>query len=123
MSVSCKNKFFFCIFSTNLILLSVSGKVSARKVTITGPRGSLTREFRHLMVDISMPSKSTIKVEKWFGKRKELAAVRTVCSHIENMIKGVTKVRKTKIRTKYLELNCETWIKLKLVHWNDMCCS
>lgn len=33
-----------------------------------------------------------LKVEKWFGTKKELAAVRTVCSHIENMIKGVTKV-------------------------------
>jgi len=30
-------------------------------------------------------------VEKWFGTKKEIAAVRTVCSHIENMIKGVTK--------------------------------
>jgi ribosomal protein L6P/L9E len=35
-----------------------------------------------------------LKVEKWFGTKKELAAVRTVCSHIENMIKGVTKVCK-----------------------------
>jgi large subunit ribosomal protein L9e len=40
-----------------------------------------------------MPNPTTIKVEKWFGKRKELAAVRTVCSHIENMMKGVTKVK------------------------------
>jgi large subunit ribosomal protein L9e len=34
-----------------------------------------------------------IKVEKWFGTKKEIAAVRTVCSHIENMLKGVTLVR------------------------------
>lgn len=36
-----------------------------------------------------------LKVEKWFGTKKEIAAVRTVCSHIENMLKGVTLVRKT----------------------------
>ena len=36
--------------------------------------------------------KNTIKVEKWFGKSKEIAAVRTVCSHIENLFKGVMKV-------------------------------
>lgn len=36
--------------------------------------------------------KDTIKVEKWFGKSKEIAAVRTVCSHIENLFKGVMKV-------------------------------
>ena len=70
----------------------MSANVRARKVIIKGPRGSLTRAFRHLAVDITMVGKNTIKVEKWFGKHKELAAVRTVCSHIENMIKGVTKV-------------------------------
>lgn len=33
-----------------------------------------------------------VNVEKWFGKRKEVAAVRTVCTHITNMVKGVTVV-------------------------------
>ncbi|VDI15344.1 large subunit ribosomal protein L9e [Mytilus galloprovincialis] len=79
----------------------LTGKVRSRKVTITGPRGTLVREFRHLAVDISMPKSNTIQVEKWFGKRKELAAVRTVCSHIENMIKGVTKGYLYKMRSVY----------------------
>jgi large subunit ribosomal protein L9e len=34
-----------------------------------------------------------VKVDKWFGTKKETATVRTICSHIQNMIKGVTKVR------------------------------
>ena len=59
---------------------------------VKGPRGVLRRDFRHLQVDISTPTKNTILVEKWFGIKRELAAVRTVCSHIENMFKGVTKV-------------------------------
>ncbi|KAK3100514.1 hypothetical protein FSP39_021140 [Pinctada imbricata] len=55
-----------------------------------------------------MVSKKTIKVEKWFGKRKELAAVNTVCSHIENMIKGVTKGFLYKMRSVYAHfpINC-----------------
>ena len=60
--------------------------------TLQGPRGSLSKSFRHLAVDIFMVDKETVKVEKWFGKRKELAAVRTVCSHITNLCNGVTKV-------------------------------
>merc|ERR1712043_91247 len=40
-------------------------------------------------------------VEKWFGKRKELAAVRTVCSHITNLMNGVTKGYKYKMRAVY----------------------
>merc|ERR1739846_45020 len=52
--------------------------------------------------------KSTLKVEKWFGKKKELAAVRTVCSHIQNMIKGVTVGFMYKMRAVYAHfpINC-----------------
>lgn len=64
----------------------------SRKVIVKGPRGTLSRTFKHLAVDIQMEGKRKIKVIKWFGKRKELAAVHTVCSHIENMFKGVRKV-------------------------------
>lgn len=67
-------------------------RVKSRRVTVKGPRGTLRREFKHMAVDIRQISKHEIIVEKWFGIRKELAAVRTVCSHIENMIKGVMKV-------------------------------
>ncbi|GFQ70035.1 60S ribosomal protein L9 [Trichonephila clavata] len=34
--------------------------------------------------------KNKLVVQKWHGIRKELATMRTICSHIENMIKGVT---------------------------------
>ena len=71
----------------------VTVEVRSRVVTVKGPRGTLNKSFRHLAVDIFLQDKNIVKVEKWFGTRKELAAVRTVCSHIGNMIKGVTKVR------------------------------
>lgn len=57
-----------------------------------GPRGILRRNFGHMAIDIKMIKSNELMVEKWFGIRKELAAVKTVCSHVENMIKGVTKV-------------------------------
>merc|ERR1712096_533019 len=80
----------------------------SRAVTIKGPRGSLTKEFKHLAVDIYMTDAKTIKVEKWFGKKKQLAAVRTVCSHITNMFKGVTKGYLYKMRAVYAHfpINC-----------------
>jgi len=51
-----------------------------------------------------------LRVEKWFGTKKELAAVRTVCSHIENMLKGVTKGYQYKMRAVYAHfpINCVT---------------
>ena len=70
----------------------MSVKVKARVVTVKGPRGTLKRDFGHMAVDIIKMSPKALKVEKWYGIKKELAAVRTVCSHIENMMKGVTRV-------------------------------
>lgn len=57
-----------------------------------------------------MVSPRLLKVEKWFGTKKELAAVRTVCSHIENMLKGVTKGYQYKMRAVYAHfpINCVT---------------
>lgn len=78
----------------------VSAKVSARIVTIRGPRGKLTRDFRHLAMDLQMVNRKKVLVEKWFGAKKEIAAVRTVCSHIENMIKG-----KNRLKLKIVKLN------------------
>ena len=71
----------------------VEASVKSRTVTVKGARGTLTKAFKHLAVDIYMVDKDTIKVEKWFGKKKQLASVRTVCSHIENLFKGVMKVK------------------------------
>ncbi|KAH3855264.1 60S ribosomal protein L9-like [Dreissena polymorpha] len=79
----------------------VEAKVRSRKVIVKGSRGTLSRTFKHLAVDITMDGKKKIKVIKWFGKRKELAAVNTVCSHIKNMFKGVTKGFLYKMRSVY----------------------
>merc|ERR1712125_32793 len=40
-------------------------------------------------------------VDLWFATRKQLACVRTVCSHIENMIVGVTRGFLYKMRFVY----------------------
>ena len=83
----------------------VEATVKARAVTVKGARGSLTKAFKHLSVDIYKVDAETIKVEKWFGKKKELAAVRTVCSHIENMFKGVIKVSAVTEESKALQFS------------------
>merc|ERR1712146_386147 len=63
--------------------------------------GTLTREFKHIQLDILMPDPETVRVDMWFGKRKSVACIRTICSHIENMITGVTKGYLYKMRFVY----------------------
>ena len=75
--------------------------LNKRMVKVIGPRGVLTRDFRYLNIEIVREKSNTLRVRKWFGTRKELAAIRTICSHIENMIKGVTIGFRYKMRSVY----------------------
>merc|ERR1711971_1081499 len=45
--------------------------------------------------------KKVLRVELWFANRKQLACVRTICSHVENMIIGVTRGFVYKMRFVY----------------------
>lgn len=75
-------------------------RVKNRRVTVRGPRGVLSRVFG-AQLEMTLLGKNRLRVQKWFGNRKELATVRTICSHIENMIVGVTKGYQYKMRTVY----------------------
>lgn len=63
--------------------------IDGRKVTVKGKRGEITRDFKHVTLDMNKIGHSKIRVDLWFGNRKQLACIRTVCSHIENMMTGV----------------------------------
>merc|ERR1712220_14707 len=65
--------------------------IKSRLVQVKGPRGTLTKSFKHMSVDLCKLDDKTIQVEKWFGTSKELAIIKTVCSHIQNLFIGVTK--------------------------------
>lgn len=46
-------------------------------ITVTGPKGTLTRTFKHLAVDISKVDEGkALKVDLWFGTRENIAAIR-----------------------------------------------
>merc|ERR1712180_182515 len=96
---------------------NVEVAIKARIVTVKGPRGTLKRNFKHLQVELMRVSKKKIRVNKWFGSRKELSCVRTVCTHIENMIKGVTLGFKYKMRCVYAHfpINCAIQEENKLL--------
>jgi len=75
--------------------------VKNRVVRVKGPRGTLQKDFGHIKIDLVLISKDEIKAELWFGNRQELACIRTVLSHIKNMITGVTKGYLYKMRMVY----------------------
>ncbi len=68
----------------------VDVKVEGRVVTVTGAKGTLTRDFSEAPVSIQVED-GTIRVQASWPRKRETALVGTVSSHIQNMIKGVMK--------------------------------
>ncbi len=64
--------------------------VRGRFVTVRGERGELTRDFSHAPVSIQL-ERNVVKVQAKWTRKREAALVGTVCSHIRNMIAGVTQ--------------------------------
>ncbi|PWA40168.1 Ribosomal protein L6 [Artemisia annua] len=79
--------------------------VKAKIITVTGPRGTLTRDFKHLNLDFMLitdeEGNKKLKVDAWFGSRKTTAAIRTALSHVSNLIIGVTQGFRYKMRFVY----------------------
>ena len=80
----------------------VTISIKSRIVTVTGPRGELKKSFKHLQSDIRLTDGGkTVRVEIWFGGKKDLACLRTVTTHIQNMFTGVLKGYEYKMRFVY----------------------
>ncbi|MEM2111461.1 MAG: 50S ribosomal protein L6 [Candidatus Bathyarchaeia archaeon] len=69
---------------------NVTVDLKDKTIHVKGEKGELTRDFSQAPVTIQI-EEGEIKVSAIWPRRKEAALVGTICSHIENMIKGVTK--------------------------------
>ncbi|KAI1763447.1 60S ribosomal protein L9 [Hypoxylon sp. FL1150] len=75
--------------------------IKSRNVTVEGPRGKLSKDLSHIAVNFSRPKKNVIGIEIHHGSRKDVATLRTVRTLINNLIVGVTKGFKYKMRYVY----------------------
>jgi large subunit ribosomal protein L9e len=76
--------------------------VKNRVVTVTGPRGTLTKNLRHLQLDMNYNKKARqFTATRWFGNKTDISPINTALSHVRNMITGVTKGFRFKLRFAY----------------------
>jgi large subunit ribosomal protein L9e len=80
---------------------TVKVSIKSRLVTVEGPRGKLTKDLSHIAVNFSVLKKNVIGIEIHHGSRKNVAALRTVRTILNNLIIGVTKGFKYKMRYVY----------------------
>jgi len=76
--------------------------IKTRKVNCSGPRGKLYLDLSHLPIDLKVSEDGkVVTVERWFTSGKQAASIHTAISHVSNMIIGVTKGFKYKMRFVY----------------------
>ncbi|QRV73096.1 ribosomal protein L6 [Ceratobasidium sp. AG-Ba] len=77
--------------------------IKSRLITVEGPRGKLTKNVRHVNMDIQLikGKENKVTLAVWQGGRKHIACLRTIKSLIENMVTGVTKGFRYKMRAVY----------------------
>merc|ERR1719476_93250 len=80
----------------------------ARKITVRGPKGEVSKNFSHLAVEIQKMKQNNkkrkgtyVRIRMWFGGYKQACSVNTLKSLINNMITGVTEGYRYKMRLVY----------------------
>lgn len=68
------------------VTLSLAG----RKVTVSGERGQVIKDFSHTRLDMEHED-NTIRIWAVNPRKKEASLVNTITAHVNNMIKGVTQ--------------------------------
>jgi len=81
------------------MLFLVTLTVKTRRVKVKGPKGEITKDFRHMPVEMKTMKQATknrkglyLNIKMWFGGSKQSCSVATLKSLIRNMVSGVTQV-------------------------------
>jgi large subunit ribosomal protein L6 len=79
----------------------VSVEVEGYRVRVSGPRGALERDFSHARGVTIRAEEGRVVVETFFANARRRALVGSVAAHIRNMIRGVTKGFRYKLKIIY----------------------
>jgi large subunit ribosomal protein L6 len=93
----------------------VEAMLDDRIVTVKGEKGALSRDFSHAPINIQLEGKRVTIKASW-PRKKEAALVGTVCSHIQNMINGVTKGFTYKLKIVFSHFPITVKVKEKVVN-------
>ena len=73
--------------------------VKTRQVKVKGPKGEITKSFKHMPVEMKIMKQAAKKrkglylnIKMWFGGSKQSCSVTTLKSLIRNMIDGTINV-------------------------------
>ena len=110
------------ILKTEKIVIpsGVTVTAKARVVTVKGPKGTLTKSFKHIKAQIlvqkeqdehTKENQNVVRINIYMNTYKQGAILYTLRSHIYNMIKGVTLGFRYKMHTVKKHFPIECFIK------------
>lgn len=80
---------------------NVNVEISGYTVKVSGPKGELTKDFSHARGIMLRKENNRVFVEAYFANRRIKALVGTIAAHIRNMIHGVTRGYRYKLKIIY----------------------
>ena len=92
----------------------VEAKLEGQLLTISGPRGELTKEFSHAKVYLSYEESKIIFTVK-NARKREIALMKTIASHVNNMIIGVTQGFRYSLKIVYAHFPVQVEVKGKQI--------
>ena len=102
--------------ATLTVPADVDVSVKGRVVTVKGKRGTLTKNLRHLQLDMAFNKKNRVfSAIRWFGCKLDIAPINTAISHVKNMITGVTKGFRFKLRFAYAHFPINVSVEKQMV--------
>lgn len=81
------------------------------KITVTGPKGSLTKQLAHPRITLTIKDNTVEVICSHAPHRKERALVGTFTAHIKNMFKGVTDGFEYTMRTVFSHFPIKTVVE------------
>ncbi len=79
----------------------VSVEINGKEVRVKGPKGEVARDFSFARSVRILKEDNKVIVESYFAKRKQKAVTYSIAAHIQNMIDGVTKGYRYKLKIIY----------------------
>lgn len=89
----------------------VDVEVEGTRVVVRGPKGELAREFPRVRGVLIRKEDNQVVVEAYFANARKRAMVGTIAAHIKNMIIGVTKGYRYKLKIIYSHFPIKIEIK------------
>ncbi|MCD6428302.1 MAG: 50S ribosomal protein L6 [Desulfurococcales archaeon] len=79
----------------------VTVEINGKEVRVKGPKGEVARDFSFARNVRILKEDNKVIVESYFAKRKQKAVTYSIAAHIQNMIDGVTKGFRYKLKIIY----------------------